>query len=289
VASNKTETKGPTTGRYGSGVPSEEPGRNQVDLGPRGGEGSTVEIPGQSAGGADVHPAGPNAAVAIDDYARLGANTRLYLSAEVPKLIVEIDAVEGFAPSAPAVNALRSRLGSIADKPRGIEFLPVETFSDHRSPWTESDLLTAEKRNRDRWSSRDAIVLYLLYVDGTYADGEDALGVAFNASSYAVFAQRLRETAATPLVPASAIEQSVVVHEMGHVLALVNIGYESPRDHEDVQHPTHSNNANSVMYWAIDNVGVANLFGGRTTPPTNFDADDRADLEDLKTGRLRSE
>jgi hypothetical protein len=40
------------------------------------------------------------------------------------------------------------------------------------------------------------------------------------------------------------------------------------------------------MYWAVDNVGVASLLGGRTAPPTDFDADDKADLADVKLGRL---
>jgi hypothetical protein len=223
----------------------------------------------------------------INDHGRLGINTRLYLSRQVPRLIVEIDAVKGFEPSPTAVTTLRSRIESIVDKPGGVDILAVETFIDDRAPWTEADLLEAEKRNRDFYSNKDAMVLYVLYVDGSFAEGEHALGIAFQSSMFVVFVERIRESAATPLIPATAIEQAVIVHEMGHVLALVNLGYKSPRDHEDPQHRGHSRNGNSVMYWAIDNVGVANLLEGRASPPTDFDADDRADLADLKDGRLR--
>jgi len=66
----------------------------------------------------------------------------------------------------------------------------------------------------------------------------------------------------------------------------VNLGYHSPRPHEDPQHPGHSNDPNSVMYWAVDNVGVATLLGGHTAPPTDFDPDDRADLSDIRRGEL---
>lgn len=182
---------------------------------------------------------------------------------------------------------LRTRLASIVDKPGGIEMLPVETFSGDRSPWSEGDLLDVEKRNRDRYSTRSAMVLYVIYVNGSYSERPEALGLAYDSSTFAIFVERIREAAATPLVSSASIEQAVVVHEMGHVLALVNLGYESPRDHEDPQHRGHSSNPESVMYWAMDNVGVANLLGGRTTPPDDFDPDDRADLEDLKEGRLR--
>ena len=34
-------------------------------------------------------------------------------------------------------------------------------------------------------------------------------------------------------------------------LGLVNLVYTSPADHEDAGHPGHSNNEDSVMYWAV--------------------------------------
>lgn len=257
-------------------------------LGPVGGEGSTGKIPagdGSSQTGAGSQGVAPG----VNDNGRLGINSRLYLSAEVPKLVVEVDAVRGAEPTPASLSTLRSRLAGVADKPRGIEMLPVETFSSDSAPWTEADLVQAEKQNRDRFSTRNEIVLYVQYVDGTFEENAEALGVAYKSSAYAVFAEHIREVASTPLVPSTAIESAVNVHEMGHVLALVNIGYSSPRDHEDPQHDRHSSNPDSVMYWAIDNVGVAGLLGGRTSPPTDFDQDDKADLADIRSGRLRVE
>jgi hypothetical protein len=40
------------------------------------------------------------------------------------------------------------------------------------------------------------------------------------------------------------------------------------------------------MFYAVDSVGVVNLLGGRTEPPNTFDADDKADLADVKAGKL---
>ncbi len=254
-----------------------------MELGPRGGEGPSVRISGGPKGAEESR----ESAGGVDDFARLGANTQLYLSSQIPKLVVEIDALRGYEPSESAVSLLRTRLASVVDKPGGIEILPVETFGGGRDRWTEAELLLVQRQNRDRWSDRNEIVLYILYVDGAFADDETSLGVSFNASMYAMFVEQIRGSAATPLVPARVIERAVLVHEMGHILALVNLGYESPRDREDPTHDGHSNNPDSVMYWAVDNVGVANLVGGRTSPPTQFDADDLADLEDLKRGRVR--
>ena len=54
------------------------------------------------------------------------------------------------------------------------------------------------------------------------------------------------------------VENSVLVHEVGHLLGLVNLVYQSPVDHED-HHPGHSNNDESVMYWAIESADVSNF------------------------------
>jgi hypothetical protein len=195
--------------------------------------------------------------------------------------------VKGSEPTTYALDTLRERLEAVVDKPGGIDLLETETIADGKTSRTQSDLIEMEKRNRDHYSSKDVMILYVLYVNGSFAGDDEALGVAYESSAFAVFAEKIREAAATPLVPAIAIEEAVIVHEMGHVLALVNIGYTSPRKHEDPQHEHHSNNSESVMYWAIDNVGIAGLLQGRPSPPTRFDADDLADLADLRSGRLR--
>jgi hypothetical protein len=168
-------------------------------------------------------------------------------------------------------------------------FLPTVTIADGRDSWTVQQLQAAEAQSSHHKSSASAIVLHVLYVNGRFDDGSsggaNALGAAFNASTFAIFKDRIAN-ASTPLVPPDAIESADVVHETGHVLALVNLTYHSPRNHEDPQHPGHSSNQQSVMYYAIDNVGVVNLLGLHSRPPTDFDADDRADLRDLKTGKL---
>lgn len=220
----------------------------------------------------------------INDDGEVGANTHLYLNRKVPKLIVEIDAVRGWEPSPTSIRILRDRLTNVVDKPEGVVVLPTHVIpeaepGDSRNP----SYVKTEEKYRSRHSTRAAIVLYLLYLDG---DSGSVLGVAHSSSSVVIFKQTIVEGAATPLVSAQSIENSVVVHEAGHILALVNIGYKSPRDHEDPDHSHHSNNESSVMYWAVDNVGVAGLLGGRRAPPTEFDAADLADLRDLRDGKL---
>ena len=111
------------------------------------------------------------------------------------------------------------------------------------------------------------------------------LGVAVDASTVALFSDSIEE-ADGPFGRPSVedVENSVLVHEVGHLLGLVNLVYESPVDHEDPDHPGHSNNDDSVMYWAIESVDVGNFIFGSL--PNDFDNDDRNDLAGLADGSI---
>jgi hypothetical protein len=221
----------------------------------------------------------------IDDNGPVGANTHLYLNRKIPKLVVEVDAVKGYEPAPSALRILRDRLTRVVDKPGGVTFLATKVIPRTEDGDSQHSFMEkTEQRYRTHHSTPSAIVLYVLYSDGQMGG---VIGAAYSSSAYVVFKQNIQDSAATPLVTAVDIENSVIVHEMGHVMALVNIGYQSPRNHEDPQHKGHSNNSKSVMYWAVDNVGVVGLLGGSRKPPTEFDANDLADLRDLRDGKLK--
>ena len=62
------------------------------------------------------------------------------------------------------------------------------------------------------------------------------------------------------------------------------MGYTSPHDHEDHEHPHHSNNEESVMYWAVESQDFYNQLDGE--PPNNFDSYDLDDLNLMRQGKL---
>ena len=75
-----------------------------------------------------------------------------------------------------------------------------------------------------------------------------------------------------------------MVHEAGHLLGLVNLVYTSPADHEDSENKGHSNNEDSVMYWAIESRSVGSFISGDL--PTEFDQDDLDDMVGLADGSI---
>lgn len=244
------------------------------DGAPDGGDGGA---PADGADGAD------GSAPAPQDAGPLGANATLYLRGDLPRAVIEVDAVEGSEPSGEALSHLRSTFGSVADKPDGVEVRRSDTFAASGERYSTADLRALEDRHRQTSSGGGTASLYVLVVNGESANNENALGVAYSASAFAIFRDKIEEAAGL-IGSASTIERAVMVHELGHVLRLVNIGYESPRNREDPEHPHHSTHEDSVMFWAVESDLISQVLDG--PPPDTFDSADRADLEDIKAGRL---
>lgn len=196
------------------------------------------------------------------------------------KVVIEIDYVAGHEPTAAAKNAVKNFFESYADKTGGVSFSGGNVISETRQTYSAADLESVEKANRNHYTSGDTAVVYFMFINGQFENG-GALGVAFKASSAALFVDRIDE-ATSALILYAQIEEAVAVHELGHLMGLVDINYKSARDHADAAHPGHSKNDDSVMFWAVEDVSLKNVlnFG----PPDRFDADDAFDLAQIKAG-----
>tara|TARA_B100000686_G_C16642505_1_gene890953 strand:- start:374 stop:1108 length:735 start_codon:yes stop_codon:yes gene_type:complete len=202
-------------------------------------------------------------------------------SDKFPRLHIEIDYVTEHAPDSDAVDLLKQRIKETTDK-TSIS-VSQNSFGSTDSSYSMEEILNIEKAQRERYKSGNTFIIHILYLNGEYEDNDQTLGLAYKGSSFVIFKEKI-EDAAFLLISAEDIEKSVLVHEYGHLVALVNNGYESPHDHEDPDHPNHSNNDESVMYWAIESQDIANQIDGE--PPNNFDSDDLDDLRLMREGKL---
>ena len=161
---------------------------------------------------------------------------------------------------------------------------PVEQQDEiNKTEKAPQEILEIEDSERKKFKSGNEFVIHILYLNGEFEDNENTLGLAYKGSSFAMFQEKI-EDAAFLFISAEDIEKSVLVHEYGHLLGLVNMGYTSPHDHEDPEHPHHSNNEESVMYWAIESQDFYNQLDGE--PPNNFDSYDLDDLNLMRQGKL---
>jgi hypothetical protein len=195
--------------------------------------------------------------------------------------VVEVDYQPGKAPRQEAMSVLQARIQETCNKPDGVQIDRQEVGITSRT-WSVDALKSVERTHRDTSTSGNTASLYVLYVGGNY-EGDSSegkvIGVMYQRSSIAVFKDTLESASSPvtlPLFTAVDVEKSVVVHEFGHVLGLVNLGTAMVNPHEDTAHRGHSTSKDSVMYWAIESDAITRFFTG--PPPTQFDPNDKADL-----------
>lgn len=219
-------------------------------------------------------------------------------------VVVEIHHVDGAAPNAEALTAMKAEVGDLLGKTITVTQkggVPGKGAS-HKYTWDEIEAL--ERDARERHTDDATAVLFMLYLDGgSEADsangGGRVLGAAYHGSSVVMFKGNIRESSVEnpglvdPLnnkPPQVNVERAVLIHEFGHILGLVNNGIPMQRAHEMTEDPVpetdknegakHSSNKESVMYWAVESSQILNLFFLRSAPiPYQFDADDEADVE----------
>ncbi|MBD43092.1 MAG: hypothetical protein CMB09_03200 [Euryarchaeota archaeon] len=203
-------------------------------------------------------------------------------------MVVEIDYEAGYMPEQSSTDLLKTRLEQVCDKPQGIEIFLTETNFEHEGQWSASDVREKgwnEKSNNPQ--SDSTLYWQAIFPSGQYAN-DGVLGVAVDASTIAIFGEAV-DDAEGPIFnrpSAEEIENSVLVHEFGHLLGLVNLVYQSPVDHEDEEHKGHSSNEDSVMYWAIESANIGNIITGEL--PDDFDSDDLNDLAGMLSGEIES-
>lgn len=194
------------------------------------------------------------------------------------EILVEIDHVEGWAPSREAREYLAAGLTRITGKK--VRFAGSDVIeSPGGTAGVEQIRRISEKR--DFVSSPPRAALWIVYLDGDLRESPFTYGATVNATVAALFPEhfRIQFGADNP----QAIENTVLLHEVGHMLGMTEYGYESPRDHHDSRHPGHNRNPRSVMHWKAEGAAITDLIYGNAL---YFDADDLADLAELRSGKL---
>jgi len=181
-----------------------------------------------------------------------GKNAKLYLQGDqYNNIIIEIDYVKGREPNNESLNELVIFLKNICDKNQiqyeWSDMIILENY-DINTEYSSADLRDLEKQYRDNYNKDNTIVIYILYINGniSYEDVDSrVIARTYSSSSFAISIDAINYV--TESWSLYNKENYTLHHEIGHLLGLVNFGYESDNPHEDETNPGHCKIEDCIM------------------------------------------
>lgn len=192
-------------------------------------------------------------------------------------LTIEIQYMPGYEPDAEAVANLRGFLYEHVQKPGGIRVTTKEIDAPANTVLSLDEVVAIERANRTAFAAGDRLTLYILYSNGQYTD-PNILGWAYRNTSAVLFAKKIHEHSNRRGKPdRTKLETTILLHELGHLLGLVNVGTPLQSPHKDDNHGKHCKNTKCLMYHKVDTRYIPSLLMKRDIPRLDDDC-----LRDLK-------
>jgi len=120
---------------------------------------------------------------------------------------------------------------------------------------TVADLLAIADAHRDEVDTATTKTYYVVFVTGHFADDggvqSGVLGVSIGNTGVVAMFKDVVESTGVPAFPnlERYVEQSTLVHELGHAVGLVGNGVATVSAHRDDPHGAHCTNDHCVLYW----------------------------------------
>lgn len=237
----------------------------------------------------------------------LGSEAHNFLSSETyTHVVAEVDYVEGKAPATGAFEYMKTVINDVIAKDGATALLDSELAAQGEAhAYSLSEIREIEDANRSNYRSGDTVAVYFLFLDGRYAGDSDTsytLGLAYSGSSVVIFKDNV-EKHCLPLQATYAAEGKSVladkicslmegttwVHELGHLLGLVNTGAPLASEHQDHDHGKHCDNDECIMYWSNNTSAIVELIKARINAGNEdfvpFDEACRDDLRALEASQ----
>jgi predicted Zn-dependent protease len=128
--------------------------------------------------------------------------------------------------------------------------------------FTTSEILEIAAASRDIESTESSRSFYIVFLDGFFEDQagrqEQVLGVSIADTGVIAMFKPVVGTSEDAL--SRFVEQTTLIHEIGHAVGLVNNGLAPASDHVDEENGAHCTNDRCVMYWLNERIADAIQF-----------------------------
>lgn len=185
-------------------------------------------------------------------------------------LTIDLVYIVGSEPNGTAIANLKAFLQERLNKPGGIKIIQHGIPSPAYTTYSIDDIKNLEEEHRKYYPKSNELAAFVFYADEDYSEsgeGGKVLGVQYGPSSVAIFKSAIEEfSGGLTEVSEEKLETTILNHEFGHLMGLVNVGTEPVSDHEDGGHPGHCDNTDCLMYYAAEGSSFAELLLGEDIP-----------------------
>lgn len=196
----------------------------------------------------------------------LGASNKDMLTADqYTSIVIQVQYMPGYELDAAALTNITTYLNGICNKPGGITITQSE-IPANGDTLNVTSVAILEKKYRTAYTNGNTLDLYVIVTDG-YDTATATLGFAYRCTSICLFGANIFEhSGGLGEVSRVSLESSVLEHELGHIMGLVNLTTPMVIPHQDVAHGYHCNNTKCLMYYAMETSDAFGMLGSNDIP-----------------------
>lgn len=204
----------------------------------------------------------------------LGVSAEDLLSDDIYKdLTVELIYSPSSKPTDASIQGFRNFLNARINKPGGIFFVETQISNQPGAPFSLDEIRNFEEEFRTQYTEGNSIAVSIFFANGSSSNDTQTnvtLGTAYRNTSIVIYESTLKNVTNSDPVVLPILEQTVIEHEFGHILGLVNIQNDDIHTaHEDPSASKHCIVEECLMYFEASNFLVSDItrFIGRGMVP----------------------
>ncbi|WP_390450532.1 hypothetical protein [Chryseobacterium sp. Alg-005] len=149
----------------------------------------------------------------------------------------------GYAPDANAIELVKNFLSTFLKKEGGISIVTREIPGTSASSLSVDDIKGIENTNRSSFTNGSTMAVSIIYTNGQYSNNANTLGIAYRNTSIALLGKTIHDNSGGfGQVSRTKLEATVLEHELGHLLGLVDLGSQMQVNHKDSANGNHCDN-----------------------------------------------